>query len=470
MTDALTNQPAEQDMNTQHASKGWSRQRKIAIAVGVAIAVAAAIGYYLYSRSYESTDDAFLEGDIIQISPRVSGQILRVLVEDNQHVNRGDLIAEIDPADYAARMAEAQARLGAALAQTNGAQTNVGLTAAVTGAVLAQANAGLGAAHNQVEVLRARLAQEEAGVKAAAAVLAQAEARQAAAAAEAERASSDAARYRALYQKDEVSKQMLDRAETDARAGTANRDAASQAVTAASAQLAQAQAGRQSTAAALRQSENQVLQAEGLLHQAQSAPQQVRVRQEDLDAGRSRLAEMEAALRLAALNQSYTKIYATESGFITRKSVEPGNFVGTGQVLMGLVSDRVWVVANFKETQLRNMRPGQPVTVKVDAFPQLKLRGRVDSIQSGTGARFSLLPAENATGNYVKVVQRVPVKIIFDEPLPADRTIGPGLSVTPDVRVRALNLPDWALALVAMILAVAAAVGFRTALRRKLNG
>jgi membrane fusion protein (multidrug efflux system) len=145
---------------------------------------------------------------------------------------------------------------------------------------------------------------------------------------------------------------------------------------------------------------------------------------------------MEAALRLAALNQSYTKIYANESGFITRKSVEPGNFVATGQVLMGLVSDRVWVVANFKETQLRNMRPGQPVTVKVDAFPQLKLRGRVDSIQSGTGARFSLLPAENATGNYVKVIQRVPVKIVLLDPPPAGYRLGPGMSVEPEVKVR----------------------------------
>ena len=436
MTDALTNQPAEQDKNAQHASAGWSKQKKFAIAAVVAIAVAASIGYYLYSRHYESTDDAFLEGDIIQISPRVSGQILRVLVEDNQHVNRGDLIAEIDPADYAARLAEAQARLGAALAQTNGAQTNVALTSTVSGAVLAQADAGLGAARNQVEVLRARLAQEEAGVKAAAAVFAQAEAHQVAAAAEAERATSDAARYRALNQKDEVSKQMLDRAETDARAATANRDAASQAVTAAHAQLFQAQAGRQSAAAALRQSDNQVLQAEGLLHEAQSAPQQVRVRQQDFDAGRSKLAEMEAALQQAALNLSYTKIYATESGFITRKSVEPGNFVATGQVLMGLVSDRVWVVANFKETQLRNMRPGQPVTVKVDAFPQLKLRGKVDSIQSGTGARFSLLPAENATGNYVKVIQRVPVKIVLLDPPPAGYRLGPGMSVEPEVKVR----------------------------------
>jgi membrane fusion protein (multidrug efflux system) len=435
MTDVITNLE-EDEKAMQQPYKVRGAQRTIAIVAASVIAAAISIGYYVHSRGYESTDNAFLEGNVIQISPRVSGQVLRVLVEDNQHVKQGELLAEIDPADYASRLAEAQARLGGARAQSNRAQTNVALTSTVTGAVLTQADAGLGAAHNQVEVLRARLSQDEAGVKAATAVSAQADAHLAAAVAEAERAASDAARYRTLYTKDEVSKQMLDRAETDARAASANRDAASQAVVAAHAQLAQAQAGGQSTAAALRQSENQVLQAEGRLHEAQSAPQQVLLRRADSDAGRSKLAEMEAALQQAALNQNYTKIYASESGFITRKSVEPGNFVGAGQVLMALVSDRVWVVANFKETQLADMRPGQPVTVKVDAYPQLKLRGKIDSIQSGTGARFSMLPAENATGNYVKVVQRVPVKIVLLDAPPVGYRLGPGMSVEPEVAVR----------------------------------
>jgi membrane fusion protein (multidrug efflux system) len=435
MKDVTTNLE-EEEKDRQLSSKARGKQRTIAIVAAAAVAVVVSIVYYVHSRGYESTDNAFLEGNVIQISPRVPGQVLRVPVDDNQHVNKGDLLVEIDPADYTAQLNGAQARLGSAQAQSNGAETNVALTSTVTGAVLKEADAGLGAAHNQVEVLGARLAQEEAGVKAATAVAAQADAHLAAAVAEAERATSDAERYRALYKKDEVSKQMLDRSETDARAATANRDAASQAVTAAHAQLAQAQAGRQSTAAALRQSENQVLQAEGRLHEAQSAPQQVLLRREDFDAGRSRLAEMEAALQQSTLNASYTKIYASESGYITKKSVEPGNFVGTGQVLMGLVSDRVWAVANFKETQLERMRPGQRVTIKVDAYPQLKLRGHVDSIQSGTGARFSLIPAENATGNFVKVVQRVPVKIVLDEAPPAGLRVGPGMSVEPEVEVR----------------------------------
>ena len=182
--------------------------------------------------------------------------------------------------------------------------------------------------------------------------------------------------------------------------------------------------------------EKQVRQAEGRLKEAQSAPEQVRVRQSDLHSARAQIEQQRAAVRQAELDLSYTKIIATDSGYITKKSVEPGNFVQTGQPLMALVSDRLWVVANFKETQLEHMRPGQPATVKVDAYPQLALRGHVESVQSGSGARFSLLPPENATGNYVKVVQRVPVKIVLDAPPPTEYRVGPGLSVVPEVKVR----------------------------------
>jgi membrane fusion protein (multidrug efflux system) len=136
------------------------------------------------------------------------------------------------------------------------------------------------------------------------------------------------------------------------------------------------------------------------------------------------------------LNLSFTRIYAPENGTVTRKSVEPGNFVQVGQALMAIVTDRLWVIANYKETQLTHMSPGQPVDIKIDAYPQYKLKGKVDSIQTGTGARFSLLPAENATGNYVKVIQRMPVKITFLEPPPSDIRLGPGMSVEPKVRVR----------------------------------
>ena len=395
-----------------------------------------AVWYYLRSQSYESTDNAFIDGDIMQVSPRVPGQVLRVHVSENQHVNKGDLLLEIDPADYEARLAEAQGRLRDTAAKASGAQSNLALTSDVTGAILMQANAALAAAGGQIEVLKARQQQDEAGARMAEAAAQQAEARRIAAEAEAARAKADFARYRALYQKDEVSKQLLDRSEAEARATAANAEAAKQLVAGAHAQLAQAKAVQSSTLASLRITEKQVVQAEGRLQEAQAGPEQVRSRQSDVRALQAQTEQQKAAVQLAELNLSYTRIVAPDSGYVTRKAVQPGNFVQTGQALMALVSDRVWVVANFKETQLAHMRPGQPVDLRIDAYPGEKLRGRVDSIQAGSGARFSLLPPENATGNYVKVVQRVPVKIVFVEPPPASIKIGPGMSVAPRVRVQ----------------------------------
>jgi membrane fusion protein (multidrug efflux system) len=170
----------------------------------------------------------------------------------------------------------------------------------------------------------------------------------------------------------------------------------------------------------------------------------------------------------AQLDLSYTKIFAPGDGRVTRKSVEPGDYVQTGQMLFSIVPNDVWVVANFKETQLKHMQTNQPVRVEIDALGR-SLRGHVDSIQAGSGARFSLLPPENATGNYVKVVQRVPVKILFDDPLPAGHVLGPGLSVAPSVRVSGFEIPGWAIALLAIVLAGVAAFVFRSILRRKMN-
>lgn len=399
---------SEKEQQVPAEDSGRKNKMKLLALAGAVLAVVAGACYYLYARAYESTDNAFIDGSVVQISPRVPGQIVHVYVQDNQHVNKGDLIAEIDPRDYQTQLLQAQAGLMTTTAHEAGAQSGMDLTSVVTGAVLVQARAGLDAAHDQVSVLRARVTHAQAQV-----VAAEAEAR---------RASDDALRYKTLHDKDEVSRQLLDRAETEARATAANLEAAHQEVAAAKAQLELA--------------EKQVQQAKGRLLEAQSAPEQVQVRKSDLQSASSQKDQQNAAVQQAELNLSYTKIYAPESGYITKKSVEPGNFVQPGQVLMALVSDRLWVTANFKETQLDRMRPGQAVTVSVDAYPQLKLRGHVDSIQSGSGARFSLLPPENATGNYVKVVQRVPVKIIIDDLPSPEYRLGPGLSVIPEVEVR----------------------------------
>jgi membrane fusion protein (multidrug efflux system) len=422
--------------DTAKAKQPRKRAAKLA-GIGLAVIAAVAGGiYYLHSRHYESTDDAFIEGDVIQVSSRVAGQMVRVYVQDNQHVNGGDLIAEIDARDYEARAAEARAGLADISARADGAQSNLLLTSTVTDAVLTQTGAAADAAQDQVQILQAGAAQAVAAIRAAEAALGQAEAQQSAAQAEASRASEDAVRYRALYARDEVSKQQLDRAETLTRSTAAAQEAASQGTEAARAHLSEAQAAQVSTQAALRQAEKQVVQAQGRVSEAKSAPQQIQVRHADVIALRAGIAQALASVQQAELALSYTRIYAPESGYITRKSAEPGDFVQPGQPLLALVSDRLWVVANFKETQLTRMRPGQPVTLKLDAFPQLRLRGHVQSFQSGTGAAFSLLPAENATGNYVKVVQRVPVKIVLDEAPPAGYRIGPGMSVEPEVRIQ----------------------------------
>jgi len=412
------------------------KYKKVLVIALILIGVVIAVWYYLRSQSYESTDNAFVDADIIQVSPRVAGQVLKVHVADNQHVNKGDVLVEIDPADYQARLAEAQGKLNDTLAKGTGAQSNLAVASGVTDAVLIQANAALEAARDQIPVLKARLDQDEASIRVADAASQQAVARRAAAGAEAKRAEADAARYRMLFSKDEVSKQMLDRAETDARATAANLEAATQLVAGAQAQLAQAKAVRASTQASLRITEKQVDQAGGRVKEAQAGPDQVRARRSDVESLRAQAEQQRAAVEQARLSLSYLRIVAPDSGYITRKAVQPGNFVQVGQALMALVSDRIWVVANFKETQLTHMRPGQPVEMRIDAYPGQKFRGRVDSIQAGSGARFSLLPPENATGNYVKVVQRVPVKIVFTEPPPPGLKIGPGMSIVPTVTVR----------------------------------
>jgi len=429
----------EAEKAERHSAKGTASRKRAGRLAGAGLGAIALIAgglYYLHSRAYESTDNAFIEAGIIQVSPRVGGQVLRVHAQDNQHVKQGDLLAELDAGDYEARAAEARAHLAEIAARADGAQSNLLLTSTVTNAVLTEAGAATDAARDQVQILKARAEQDAAATRAAEAVLGQAEAQRSAAEAEAERAANDAVRYRALYARDEVSKQQLDRAETQARGATAALNAAAQATEAAKAHLAQARLAQVSTEAALRQSESQVVQAQGRVSEAQSARQQIDIRRADLSSLRAQAGQARAAVELAELALSYTRIYAPESGYVTRKAVEPGNFVQPGQALMALVPDRYWVVANFKETQLARMRPGQPVTLRLDAYPQLRLRGHVESIQSGTGARFSLLPAENATGNYVKVVQRVPVKIVLDEAPPAGHRIGPGMSVTPEVEVR----------------------------------
>jgi len=273
--------------------------------------------------------------------------------------------------------------------------------------------------------------------------MAQAQAQVAAAEAEDVRARDDVVRYQPLFDQGAVSRQQLDWAKAAAATASAQLEAARGRVAAADAQVLEARAAQGAAADQYRQALSQITgtqaqvgQAAGKLTEANSAPQQIAVRQSEVETTSAEIEQAEAAVRQAELDLSYTKIYAPEDGRITKKTVELGALLQPGQALFALVTAEMWVVANFKETQLSRMRPGQPVGIRVDAYPDRVFRGYVDSFQTGTGSRFSLLPPENATGNYVKVVQRLPVKIVFDQQSDSERLLAPGMSVEPEVKVR----------------------------------
>ena len=408
------------------------------------------VRYWLYARSHESTDDAFIDGHIIQISPKASGYVAKVYVDDNQQVKAGDLLVELDARDYEARLQQAKAALDAGLAKQNEAKTNVSLTRATTSANVQQARATVERMRSDVESSRAgasssqsRASQAASAISTAQANLEQARAQVQAAQAETTRANADVGRYQALYAKDEVSKQQLDQAVAAERTANARLDAARQKVSANEAQVNEARSSHVAATETARQAQTQIGSAQagvsealGRLAQANTAPQQVAVSQAQSETAGATTEQLRAEVEQAELELSYTKIYATEDGRVTRKSVEEGALVQIGQPLLAIVPGNVWVTANFKESQIGRMAVGQPVGISVDAYPDKVFKGHLDSIQAGTGARFSLIPPENATGNYVKVVQRVPVKIVFDEPPDPKHMLSPGMSVIPEVAIR----------------------------------
>ena len=422
------------------------------IGATIVLLVAALLGirYWLYARSHETTDDAFIDGHIVQVSPKASGYVARIYVTDNQLVKAGDLLAELDARDYEAKVAQAKAALDAGLAQQHQAQTQVTLTRANTRSNVQQAAAGVRQARSGVQgaqanasAERSRISQAASGVSSALANVDQSRAQLAAALAEATRAKADVLRYQELYSKDEISRQQLDAAVAAARTADAQVEAARQKVgadeaqvnVARSAELAQAHMAKRAQTQ-ITGAQAQVSEAQGRLAQANTAPQQVAVSEAQVQTAGANLESLRAALETAELELSYTKIYAPETGRVTRKAVEIGALVQVGQPLMAVVPGEVWVTANFKESQIGKIRPGQSAEVKVDAYSDKTFKAHVDSIQAGTGARFSLIPAENATGNYVKVVQRIPVKIVFDEAPDPQHLLAPGMSVVPEVKVK----------------------------------
>ena len=397
---------------------------RVRVVAAVAAIVIVAAGAWLWATAgRESTDDAQVESNVTPIAARVGGTVIGVAVKDNQKVDAGAVLVELDPRDFDVRIEQARADLAAAEAAAQAARVDVPIASTTTtsnvttarGGV-AQAKAGVGEAQAGVEAARARLTTAQAHLRETEA--------------EATRTARDVERLKGLLAKDEVSQQQFDAAQAAADSARAATDSARSQVReaelgigVAESRLAQAQAGEQ--------------QAHAELSTAQTAPEQVAATRARASAAEARVLQARAALKQAELNREYATVHAPAAGVVSRKTVEVGQVVQTGQPLMALISlDRPWITANFKETQLADMRPGQPATIEVDAYGGREFKGHVESVAAATGARFSLLPPDNATGNYVKVVQRVPVKIAIDEGQDPEHLLRPGMSVVPTVYTR----------------------------------
>jgi membrane fusion protein (multidrug efflux system) len=387
------------------------------------VLVLAAGGWYLwkYLNAYESTDDAQIDGHINSISARVSGHVIEVLAEDERYVKAGDVLVRIDPKDYEVAVAKAEADLADAEAAMQGSRIDIPITAANTASQLttahssrADAGAAVRGAERQLDAARARLVTAQAQVREAEATY--------------KNAADDVARYKLLVDKDEISRQQYDTSVSAANAAKATLDARQ-------ASVAEAEQNIRFAQASVDQANEKIPQAEASVQAAMTAPEQVAVSQAKAKSAIAQVAQRRALLQQAELNLAYCTIVAPVTGIVGKKTVEVGQNISPGQQLMAVVPlDDIWVTANFKETQLSRMNPGQRVKFTVDAYGR-EYSGKVEAIGGASGSRFSILPPENATGNYVKVVQRVPVRIDLDPGQNDDHRLRPGMSVDPKVYV-----------------------------------
>jgi len=398
-----------------------SALRKWGPVAGIVIVVALIAVYWFYAGR-ESTDDAQIDGHITAVSARVGGPIHAVKVNDNQHVKAGDVLVEIGRDDYQIAVDRAAAELADAQAASDVAAVGVPMTATTTQSEVRTAGGG-------VEQAQAGVALAERDLDASKARLAAAQAHQREKQADATKAQHDVERLKGLAAKDEISQQQFD-------AAVALADAARAAADAAGADATSAQHAVEMAAGRITQAKAGATQAQAALTSARTAPQQLAATRARAAAAVAHVQQAQAALAQARLNLERTLVKAPADGVVSKKAVEVGQVVQSGQPLLAIVQlSDVWVTANFKETQLRNMQQGERVSISVDAFGK-KFPAHIESIAPATGAKFSLLPAENATGNYVKVVQRVPVKIVFDAGADPNHQLRPGLSCTATVFTR----------------------------------
>jgi membrane fusion protein (multidrug efflux system) len=393
-TEAGPQENNEDQPQTEKARSYFQEHPRAKWVLAVILLLAVVGGYFVW-RHYatrEDTDDAQIDGNIVPIASRVSGWVTEINVQDNQFVKAGTVLVRLDPKDYRVALDQAQAELADAEANFRAADVGIPITSTTTTSQLRNAQAALAAAQQEVDMANARLIEAQANHSTAA---------------------SDLARYSQLVEKSEIPRQQYDTAVSNEKATRATVDAAQAAVATA---------------------QSHVRQAEAQVRAAETAPQQVAITRARAGAAEASAQKARAAVEQAQLNLQYTTIVAPVDGVISKKqNVQLGQIVQPGQPLLAIVPlEDIWVTANFKETQLKQMRPGQHATVHVDAYER-DYNAHVDSVGAATGARFSLLPPENATGNYVKVVQRVPVKLVFEKGQDPEHLLRPGMSVVPTV-------------------------------------
>ena len=387
----------EEEVSKRAKARGYLREHPRVmwgLIIAFIVIVVGVFFVYEYYSVRESTDDAQIDGHITPISARVGGTVTEVDFHDNQFVEEGTILVQLDPTDYKVAVEKAKAELADVMASAKAAQTTIPMSHINTTNQLRSAQAAHNASQREVEAARARLREAQANY---------------------DKVAKDLERMKQLIEKEEISRQQYD-------ATVAAEQSAMASVEAAKANIAVA--------------ESHVSQAESGVRTAETAPEQMSITRSRFGSAQAAVQKAEATLKQAELNLQYTTVRAPATGVISKRSLEVGQVLQASQPMAALVSLKdIYVTANFKETQLRYMRPGQPATIHVDAYDR-DFKGHVDSIGGATGARFSLLPPENATGNYVKVVQRVPVKIVLEPGEDKQHLLRPGMSVVPTVRVK----------------------------------
>ncbi len=444
----------------------------------IIVGLVVGIGWRFYSRQFEKTDDAFIEGNISLISSKIGSHVEKIYVAENQFVKKGDLLIELDGREASANLEKAQALLKTASSKKSKALASNDLTRKTTRADYTQASSSVSSAENNIEQTRlasdaklnsveqaknqtrtaeANLRQVESQIPAAQAALEQAEAQVPAAQTKFENAEAEYKRSEQLFEHGDISKQDLERDNrllSDARASKitsqkqvdiikAQLNSLGRQVEVEKSRLEETKNGIIAAENNYRQSLSQIniaaseaAESKGKLLGTDILPEQTAIGDSEVQNTEAEIAQAQAALAQAELVFSYTKLYAPQDGYVSKKSIVEGQFVQPDQSLMAISLSGLWVVANFKETQIERMKTGQAVDIYVDAYPNTTFRGKIESFQVGTGSRFSVLPSENASGNFVKVVQRIPVKIVFDQ-LPGDKfLLVPGMSVVPKVHVK----------------------------------